>query len=198
MFERFTDKARTVVILAKARATERGDQIRPVYMLYALASAEGVAGRALASLGVDGESVVRALDRIAPLGHPLEGDATSEDAEALAAIGIDLDEIKRRIEESFGPGALARTGARAPQGSLKWTGRMTLTRESKQALAFAVKEARALHHSYIGTEHLLLGLLSTAELNPRGEFTPDTLRELGIDPAQARRRVLDELRHASA
>jgi ATP-dependent Clp protease ATP-binding subunit ClpA len=167
-------------------------------MLYALASAEGVAGRALASLGVDGESVVRALDRIAPLGHPLEGDATSEDAEALAAIGIDLDEIKRRIEESFGPGALARTGARAPQGSLKWTGRMTLTRESKQALAFAVKEARALHHSYIGTEHLLLGLLSTAELNPRGEFTPDTLRELGIDPAQARRRVLDELRHASA
>ena len=42
MFERFTDKARTVVILAKARATERGDQIRPVYMLYALASAEGL------------------------------------------------------------------------------------------------------------------------------------------------------------
>ena len=32
----------------------------------------------------------------------------------------------------------------------------------------------------------------------RGEFTPDTLRELGIDPAQARQRVLDELRHASA
>ena len=43
MFERFTDKARTVVILARAKATERDDQIRPVYMLYALASAEGVA-----------------------------------------------------------------------------------------------------------------------------------------------------------
>ena len=75
---------------------------------------------------------------------------------------------------------------------------MTLTRESKQSLAFALKEARALHHNYIGTEHLLLGLLSTAERNPRGEFTPDTLRELGIDPAQARQRVLDELRRASA
>ena len=37
MFERFTDKARTVVILARAKATERGDQIRPVYMLHALA-----------------------------------------------------------------------------------------------------------------------------------------------------------------
>jgi hypothetical protein len=35
MFERFTDKARTVVILARAKAAERGDQIRPVYLLYA-------------------------------------------------------------------------------------------------------------------------------------------------------------------
>jgi hypothetical protein len=198
MFERFTDKARTVVILARARATERDDQIRPVYLLYALASAEGVAARALASLGVDADSVERTLDRTAPLGNPLEGEATSEDGEALAAIGIDLDEIKHRIEESFGPGALARTGAQTHQGPLNWTGRMTLTRESKRSLAFALKEARALHHNYIGTEHLLLGLLSTAERNPRGEFTPDTLRELGIDPAQARQRVLDELRHASA
>ena len=74
---------------------------------------------------------------------------------------------------------------------------MTLTRESKRSLAFALKEARAMRHNYIGTEHLLLGLLSTAERNPRGEFTPGTLRELGIDPAQARQRVLDELRQAS-
>ena len=197
MFERFTDKARTVVILARAKATERDDQIRPVYMLYALASAEGVAARALASLGVDADSVEGLFDRTAPLRSPLEGAATSEDAEALAAIGIDLDEIKRRIEESFGPGALERVPL-AHQGPLNWTGRMTLTRESKRSLAFALKEARALHHNYIGTEHLLLGLLSTAERNPRGDFTPDTLRELGIDPAQARQRVLDELRHASA
>ena len=197
MFERFTDKARMVVILAKAKATERGDQIRPVYMLYALASAEGVAARALASLGVDADSVEGLFDSTAPLRSPLEGEATSGDAEALAAIGIDLDEIKRRIEESFGPGALERVPL-AQQGPLNWTGRMTLTRESKQSLAFALKEARAMHHNYIGTEHLLLGLLSTAERNPRGEFTPDSLRELGIDPAQARQRVLDELRHASA
>jgi len=167
-------------------------------MLYALASAEGVAARALASLGVDADSVEDLFDRTTPLRSPLEGEATSEDAEALAAIGIDLDEIKHRIEESFGPGALARTGALAHQGPLNWTGRMTLTRESKRSMAFALKEARAMHHSYIGTEHLLLGLLSTAERNPRGEFTPDTLRELGIDPAQARQRVLDELRQHSA
>ena len=197
MFERFTDKARTVVILARAKAAERGDQIRPVYMLYALASGEGVAARALAGLGVDADAVERQLDRTAPLGNPLEGETTSGDAEALAAIGIDLDEIKRKVEESFGPGALERVPL-APQGPLNWTGRMTLTREAKQSLAFALKEARALHHSYIGTEHLLLGLLGVAERNPRGDFTPDTLRVLGIDPAQARQRVLDELRHASA
>jgi ATP-dependent Clp protease ATP-binding subunit ClpA len=197
MFERFTDKARTVVILAKAKATERGDQIRPVYMLYALASAEGVAARALADLGVDAEAVERQLNRTAPLGNPLGGEATGGDAEVLATIGIDLHEIKRKAEENFGPGALERAPL-ARQGPLNWTGRMTLTRESKQSLALALNEARALRHNYIGTEHLLLGLLETAERNPHGEFTPDTLRELGIDPARVRRRVLDVLRCASA
>lgn len=45
MFERFTDRARTAVILARTTASERGDQIRPVYMLHALASGDGVAAR---------------------------------------------------------------------------------------------------------------------------------------------------------
>jgi len=75
---------------------------------------------------------------------------------------------------------------------------MMLTRESRQTLALSLKAARALHHSYIGTEHLMLALLSVAERNPRGDFTPDTLRDLGIDPDQARQRVLDLLRHAPA
>jgi len=197
MFERFTGKARTVVILAKAKAAERGDQIRPVYMLHALASAQGVAARALAGLGVDAAAVERQLDRTVPLGNPLVGAAAGGDAEALAAIGIDLDEIKRKIEESFGPGALERVPL-AHQGPVNWTGRTALTREARQALALALKEARALRHNYIGTEHLLLGLLGAAERNPRGDFSPDTLRDLGIDPAQARQRVLDELRHAPA
>ena len=69
-----------------------------------------------------------------------------------------------------------------------------MTGEAKQSLELAIKEARALHHTYLGDEHLLLGLLGAAELNPRGDFTLDTLRDLGIDSAQARQRVLDELR----
>jgi Clp amino terminal domain, pathogenicity island component len=197
MFERFTDRARTVMILARTTAAARGDQIRPVYLLHALTSADGVAARALAGLGIDASLVERELDRTAPLGRPLEGEATSGDAEALAAIGIDLDEIKRKVEESFGPGALERVPP-APPGPLGWTGRIALTGEAKQVLALAVKEARALHHGYIGTEHLLLGVLDLAGRNPRGDFTLETLHDMGIDPAQARQRVLDELRHASA
>ena len=197
MFERFTGRARTVVILAKAEAAERGDQIRPVYLLYALASGEGVAARVLADLSVDAATVEHYLDRTAPLGNPLGGEATSGDAEALAAIGIDLDEIKRKIEESFGPGALERVPP-AHQGALSSTERITMTREARQTLALALKEARAMRHNYIGTEHLLLGLLGVAEHNPRGDFTPATLGDLGIDPGQVKQRILDALRHASA
>jgi ATP-dependent Clp protease ATP-binding subunit ClpC len=68
-----------------------------------------------------------------------------------------------------------------------------MTRESKQALGLALKEARALHHNYIGTEHLLLGLLAAAERNQRGDFTPATLRALGLDSATVRDRVLAEV-----
>jgi ATP-dependent Clp protease ATP-binding subunit ClpC len=156
MFERFTDKARTAVIAARAEAAERGDQIRPVYLLHALAAGDGVAARALAS------------------------------------IGIDLEEITRRVEESFGPGALDRS-----PGPSQGSGRIAMTREAKQSVELAAREARALRHGYVGTEHLLLGLIEAAQRNPRGDFGPQALKELGIDPAQARQRVLDELRRGS-
>ena len=191
MFERFTDKARAAVILARTEASERGDQIRPVYLLHALASGEGVAAQVLAGLGVGPGDIERRLDRTAPLGKPLGAEPPGGDAEALASIGIDLDEIRRKVEESFGPGALER--APAAQG----TGRSTMTREAKQSVELAAREARALRHSYIGTEHLLLGLLGAAERNPRGDFSPETVSDLGIDPAQVRQRILDELRRLS-
>jgi ATP-dependent Clp protease ATP-binding subunit ClpA len=193
MFERFTDKARTAVIAARAEASERGDQIRPEYLLHALAVGEGVAARALAGLGVDADAIERRLDRAAPLRRPLGGEAAGEDADALASIGINLDEIRRRVEENFGPGALDR----APEPA-QGTWRITMTQEAKQSVELAAREARALHHGYVGPEHLLLGLIGAAERNPRGDFSPQTLRDLGIDPARARQQVLDELRRASA
>jgi ATP-dependent Clp protease ATP-binding subunit ClpA len=194
MFERFTGKARAAVFQARATAAGRGDHIRPVYLLYALAAGEGVAARALASLGVEATGIERQLDRAAPLGNPLAGEADSADAEALAAIGVDLDEIRRKIEEGFGPAALGRM----PSPPRRRPGRTTMTGEAKQSLALALAEARALHHDYIGTEHLLLGLLASAGRTPRGDFTADTLHGFGIEPDQARQRVLDELRRATA
>jgi ATP-dependent Clp protease ATP-binding subunit ClpA len=152
-----------------------------------------VAARVLAGLGVGAGDIERRLDRTAPLRKPREGGPPGDDAEALASIGIDLDEIRRKVEESFGPGALEQAPA-APRGA----GRTTMTREAKQSVELAAREARALRHSYIGTEHLLLGLLSAAERNPRGDFSPETVSDLGIDPAQVRQRILDELRRGSA
>ncbi len=190
MFERFTDKARAAVFQARATAAGRGDRmIRPAYLLYALAAGEGVAARALAGLGIEAAGIERQLDRAVPRGNPLAGEAGSADAEALAAIGVDLDEIRRKVEEGFGPDALGRMPPRR---------RLTASGEVKQALALALAEARALHHDYIGTEHLLLGLLAAAQRTPRGDFTPEVLRDFGIDPDQARQRVLDELRRATA
>jgi len=192
MFERFTDKARKAVSLALAKAKERGDdQIRPVHMLYGLTATDGVAARVLTALGVDAAAVERELGRASgALGA--RDEAADGDAQALAAIGIDLDEIKRRIEESFGPGALERVPL-TPKGPLNWTGRLPLNDQAKLSLALALKEARALHHHYIGTEHLLLGLLRVAERHPRGEFAAATLPDLGLDPATARDRVLAEV-----
>jgi ATP-dependent Clp protease ATP-binding subunit ClpA len=197
MLERFTDKARKVVILAKNKATERGDaEIGPVHMLYGLAAADGVAARALTGLGVDAAAVERELGSGSPGGLAADGvppgGAADGDAEALAAIGIDLDEIKRKVEENFGPGALERVPL-TRQGPLNWTGRLPMNDQAKLSLALSLKEARALHHNYIGTEHLLLGLLRTAERRPRGEFAAATLPDLGLDPATARERVLVEV-----
>ncbi len=79
MFERFTDKARAVVIAAKTKAQERGDdQIRPAHMLYGLAASDGVAARALTVLGVDAAAVERELGRAGTAGRAPGGGALAD------------------------------------------------------------------------------------------------------------------------
>jgi ATP-dependent Clp protease ATP-binding subunit ClpA len=199
MFERFTDKARMAVVTAKAEARGRGDErIRLVHLLYGLVTSDGVAARALATLGVDAAAVKHELGRAgtgagATGGGAPWGDADGGDAEALAAIGIDLDEIKRKIEESFGPDALQRVPL-TPKGPLNWTGGPSpFDEQARLSMVMSLREARAMHHHYIGTEHLLLGLLRAAERSPRGEFAAVTLRDLGLDVATARERALAEV-----
>src|SRR5207244_2457412 len=105
MFERFATTARQAVVLAQEESDALGhDYIGTEHLLLGLlAAAETRAAGFLAAAGVTRESV---LARLRLRAKPSHGRV---DAEALATIGIDVEEVRRRVEESFGPGALLRT-----------------------------------------------------------------------------------------
>jgi hypothetical protein len=143
--------------------------------------------------GTAPESGTRPQDDTAP-----DSDTVPDsDAVALASIGIDLDEIKRKVEESFGEGALDRVADRVAAGgaaSRGLRGHAALTDDAKSALALSLKEALALHHNYIGTEHLLLGVLRSAD-SPRrrgraGSGLRQALDTLGLSYPAVKDQVL--------
>src|SRR5262245_34370194 len=155
MFERFTKRARRVVILAQGEARRLGDDgVGTEHLLLALTAEEGgIAAMVLRELGATPEAVERALEEAQG-----RGGLGDDDAEALATIGIDLNEIRRRLEASFGTDALkAHRGAASRRRHLPFSG------GAKRTLNNAVSEARGLHHNYIGTEHILLGLVAERE-----------------------------------
>ncbi len=140
MFERFTKEARTVVVLAQDEAGAlEADRIGTEHLLLGLAAEQGAAARVLEPLGL-GHAALRA---------ELERSGGGLDRDALASIGIDLDEVRRRVEESFGPGALG--------GYRK--GRRPFSPGAKKALELALREALALGDRHIGSEHILLGVM---------------------------------------
>jgi ATP-dependent Clp protease ATP-binding subunit ClpA len=152
MFERFSREARLVVVSAQEHARERAaDSVRSEHLLAAIVLGRpSPAAVVLKSLGVDGAVVDAEIDRLRPDGSP------PPDAEALATLGIDLDEVRRQVEEAFGPGALERTRAargHAPRGHIPFD------RGAKKVLELALREALRLKHNFIGTEHILLGML---------------------------------------
>ncbi len=167
MFERFTDRARECVVQAQVEAGElRHGYIGTEHLLLGiLREGTGVGARVLNHLGID-VGKARA-EVVALIGQgPLETD--ENDAEALRAIGIDVEEVRRRIEETFGPGALDRRvrprwrrlgrGRCAPI-----SGHIPFTPRAKKVLELSLREAVALGHNYIGTEHILLGLVRERE-----------------------------------
>src|SRR4051812_2504168 len=99
MFERFTGTARRAVVEAQAQATALGhDAITSEHLLLGILADPGsVPSTVLADLGVDHQRLVREVATL--------GDA---DAAALAAIGVDLESVRRRAERTFGAGALDR------------------------------------------------------------------------------------------
>ncbi len=95
----------------------------------------------------------------------------------LERMGIDLDAVRMEVEKHVGTG-----GGHKTMGNIPYTPRV------KKVLALANKEAKALNHSYVGTEHLLLGLLREGE-----GVAARVLSSLEIDIQQTRNEILAEI-----
>jgi ATP-dependent Clp protease ATP-binding subunit ClpA len=176
MFERFVDSARQVVVLAEEEAeTLNSGHIGTEHLLVALAAeASGPAGRALRRLGLDAPRLREGAR------HP-----SDLDPEALALLGIDLDEVRRRVEAAFGPGALDR---RRRAG-----GRLPFSPTSKKTLELALRQALSRGDNFIGTQHILLGLLQAED-----EPSVALLRGEGRSLDEVRAALLAEIEPGSA
>jgi ATP-dependent Clp protease ATP-binding subunit ClpA len=179
MFERFTKAARSAVIQAQEDARALGHHtILPEHLLLGVLSDEhDRAAAAVRSLGLEREGLMREVRAMG-----------TSDAEALRAIGVDLDAVRRHAEETFGPGALDRPRRRR-RGWLRsrlLSEHVPFTDASKAALEQSLREALALRHRYIGSEHLVLGLLAQ-----RHGGVPDLLRRSQVDPDDLRNRILE-------
>src|SRR5215217_8085222 len=184
MFERFTQGARKATVDAQVAARRLGHgHVGTEHLLLGLLETDGVAARVLAGLGVTAVAVEREV--LAEVGRGPLGEA---DAKALGAIGIDLEEVRRRLEASFGPGALHWHPDRHCRHE-RHGGYIPFTPRSKKVLELSLREALALKHRYIGTEHILLGLVREGE-----GLAMLVLTRLGAGPEMIRTRVLDALR----
>jgi ATP-dependent Clp protease ATP-binding subunit ClpA len=188
MFERFTRGARRVIELAQIEARELGHSwVGTEHLILALADEDfGVTTEVLREAGIDSFTFKAALE--AELGTGEEGRA--RDAEALRTIGIDLDEVQRRIEDAFGPGSLDPPAMECKR-SVRW-GHIPFTPKSKRALELSLREALRLGHKYIGCEHILLGVL-----RDRSSTASRLIEELVGSADDLRDRLVAALRRAS-
>ena len=95
----------------------------------------------------------------------------------LAKFGLDLETVRKEVEQQVGKGP-----------NQKMIGNIPYTPRVKKVLALASKEAKALNHTYVGTEHILLGLLREGD-----GVAPKVLKNLGVNPEETRREILREL-----
>lgn len=185
MFERFTEDARQVVVLAQHDARQLGHHfIGTEHLLLGLLDRpQTLAAHLLAEHGLDKQAAQTTF-------HAMTGRREDDelDAEALGAIGIDLDVVRRRVEAAFGAGALDRQ--RRPRGQRRKlpSGHLPFTRRAKKTLELALRESQRLHHRYIGGGHLLLGLLREGD-----GIAYQIIVGAGIDPKQLRAELDEQL-----
>jgi len=142
MFERFSQRARRVVVLAQEEA------------------------RLLNHNYIGTEHILLGLIR--------EGEGVA--AKALESLGISLDAVRQQVEKIIG------RGQQAPSGHIPFTPR------AKKVLELSLREAKALGHNYIGTEHILLGLIREGS-----GVAAQVLVKLGADLNRARQQVIQLL-----
>src|SRR3712207_1784894 len=95
----------------------------------------------------------------------------------LQKMGLDLETVRMEVEKQVGSGP-----------ETKMVGNIPYTPRVKKVLALAGKEAKALNHSYVGTEHILLGLLREGE-----GVAARVLKSLEVDIERTRNEILKEL-----
>ncbi|WP_166845850.1 Clp protease N-terminal domain-containing protein [Isoptericola sp. BMS4] len=174
MFERFTKEARAVVQDAVLVGQERrSPTVDTRHVLVALAEASGAAATALRDGGLDPADVAARARRDITAGEPL-------DADALAAVGVDLDEVRRRTDHVFGAGALERAAHRRGRRGKH----VPFADDARKALELSLREAIRLKDRSIDGTHLLLGVLRAG--GPGRRVLDDALREAGTDLAAVR------------
>ena len=172
MFERFTTEARQTVVQAQVEAAAlRHPRVGTEHLLLGLVGQATPTSAVLARHGLTRENVLESVSA-------LVGDL---DAEALTTLGIDLDAVRDRVEEAFGPGALddpaGRHGATA-------SGHVPFNSRAKKVLELSLREALALKHRHIADGHIALGLLREGD-----GLAMKVLADRGIDPAALRREI---------
>jgi hypothetical protein len=175
VYDRFTALAKRVIVGARDAAAYLGhDFIGTEHLLIGLTQTAGLASEALRAHGVEltalGSEAARQMSaRGVPATH---GRAA---AGALSTLGIDVSEIRRRADASFGAGSFQ---FHRPAFSLA----------AKQAVKASLEQARAVGQEEIDTQHLLLGVLAT-----EGDPAIQVLASLDVDVAALRQTVLSRI-----
>lgn len=175
MFGRFTAQAKNAIRLARSQAlAEHVSQISCEHLLIGLADERsGLAASALGEAGLDPARLGKLV--------PQRDHAESFDADALALVGIDLDQVRRAAEAAFGPGALDHP----PRRAVSAKARVRMADESRQALDLALRTVRDTHSPAVSAGHILVGIID------QGDNTALRLiAAADIDPAALRAYVM--------
>lgn len=191
MFERFTKQARHVVASARDQARGLGHRhVGTEHLLLGLLDPDaGTPATLLAEAGLTSDAVRAQIRRL--VGEPQF--LTDADAAALERIGIDITAVRAKIEESFGPGALE---PEVPPTRYGLFGRRVsggpFVPRAKKVLELALREAIRLKHNWIGSEHILLGLIREGE-----GLAAKIMVDAGVDLNCLRRTTEESLRAAA-